>query len=73
VRTPFKKNWDIAIQKTQRVAGEKTLMVRAGLINAFDNPNFLGPATNFGRSDFGKITQVGRFPRLLQLMVRFAF
>jgi hypothetical protein len=48
-------------------------MVRAGLINAFDNPNFLGPATNFGRSDFGKITQVGGFPRLLQLMVRCAF
>lgn len=73
VRTAFKKNWDIAMQKTQRIAGEKTLMIRAELINAFDDPNFLGPATNFGRSDFGKITQVGGFPRLLQLMVRFAF
>jgi trimeric autotransporter adhesin len=73
VRTPTKKNWDIAVQKTQNLAGEKTLMIRAELINAFDEPNFLGPATSFGRPDFGRITQVGGFPRLVQLMIRFAF
>lgn len=72
-RTPFKKQTDVAIQKTQRIGGSRTIMVRAEVINVFDDPNFLGPATRFGRSDFGKITQVGGFPRMLQLMVRVAF
>jgi len=48
-------------------------MVRAELINAFDDPNFVGPATSFGAPNFGRIGEVGGFPRLLQLMVRFAF
>jgi hypothetical protein len=69
-RTPFKKNWDIAIQKTQGLGGTKTLMVRAEIINAFADPNFLGPETLFGRSAFGRITQEGGFPRLLQILVR---
>ncbi|HEX2491481.1 MAG TPA: TonB-dependent receptor, partial [Blastocatellia bacterium] len=65
-RTPIKKNWDIAFQKNQRLSERFTLQLRAEVINAFDNPNFLGPATRFGRADFGQITQVGGFPRLLQ-------
>jgi hypothetical protein len=69
-RTPFKQNWDIAFQKNQRLSEKFTLQLRAELINAFDDPNFLGPATRFGRADFGKITQVGGFPRLLQWMAR---
>jgi trimeric autotransporter adhesin len=68
-RTPFKKNWDIAIQKTQGIRG-KTIMVRAEIINAFADPNFLGPETRFGRTAFGRITQEGGFPRLLQVLVR---
>jgi hypothetical protein len=73
VRTPFKKNWDIAFQKNQRLSERFTLQLRAEIINAFNNPNFLGPATRFGRSDFGLITQVGGFPRLLQWMARVQF
>jgi len=69
-RTPFKKNWDIAIQKTQSIGGRKTLMVRAEFINAFADPNFLGPETRLGLASFGTITQEGGFPRLLQLLVR---
>ena len=69
-RTPFKKNWDIAIQKTQSIGGRKTLMVRAEIINAFADPNFLGPENRFGAAAFGTITQEGGFPRLLQLLVR---
>jgi hypothetical protein len=72
-RTPFKKNWDIAFQKNQRLSERFTLQLRAEIINAFNDPNFLGPATRFGRSDFGKITQVGGFPRLLQWMARLQF
>ena len=71
-RTPFKKNWDIAFQKTQPIGGQ-TIMVRIELINVFDDPNFLGPETRFGRSAFGRITQVGGFPRTVQLLVRFGW
>ena len=72
-RTPIKRNWDIAFQKNQRLSERFTLQLRAEIINAFDDPNFLGPATRFGRSDFGQITQVGGFPRLLQWMARVQF
>jgi hypothetical protein len=73
VRTPFKKNWDLAVQKALRVAGDKRLMIRAALINAFDDSNFLGPAAVFGRADFSRVTDFGGFPRLLQFTARFAF
>jgi hypothetical protein len=73
VRTPFKKNWDVAIQKTQRLGSGYSLMVRAEIINVFDNPNFLGPNTSFGLSSFGQVTEVGGFPRMVQLMARLSF
>jgi trimeric autotransporter adhesin len=70
VRTPFKMNTDLAFQKTQGIGGGKTVMVRLEVINLFDNPNWLGPNTSFGNSSFGWITEVGGFPRLLQVLVR---
>ena len=48
-------------------------MVRIEMINVFDDPNFLGPETRFGRSAFGRITQVGGFPRTVQLLARFGW
>jgi hypothetical protein len=71
-RTPFKKNTDLAIQKTQMVGG-KSIMVRAEIINLFDDPNWLGPNVAFGQTSFGQIREVGGFPRLLQIMVRLGF
>ena len=69
-RTPFKMNTDLAIQKSQGIGGSKTVMVRFEIINFFNNPNWLGPNTSFGQSSFGWITEVGGFPRLLQVLVR---
>jgi hypothetical protein len=45
-------------------------MVRFEIINLSDNPNWLGPNTNCGQTTFGQISEVGGFPRLLQLLVR---
>ena len=73
VRTPFKKNWDFALQKNQRLNERFSLQLRAEMINAFNNPNFLGPGTSFGLAQFGKIEQVGGFPRLLQMTARVQF
>jgi len=72
-RTPAKKNTDLAIQKMQGIGGGRTVMVRFEIINLFDNPNWLGPEVGFGRGTFGRITEVGGFPRLLQLLVRFGW
>ena len=72
VRTPFKKNVDIAFQKTHRFSG-KSVMVRFEMINAFNDANFVGPFVGFGLGNFGQVTEVGGFPRLLQLMIRFGF
>ena len=73
VRTPFKKNTDVSFQKNTRIGGSKIFMLRLELINAFNDPNFLGPGTSFGSSNFGRITAVRGFPRLVQLMTRFSF
>lgn len=74
VRTPFKSNTDMSFQKNTRLGqGSKVLMVRLELINAFNNANFLGPNTSFGSSNFGRITAVRGFPRMVQLMARFSF
>jgi hypothetical protein len=70
VRTPLKINTDISFQKVQRLTERTSMVVRFELINAFNDANFLGPATRFGRADFGRITQVGGFPRLLQWSAR---
>jgi hypothetical protein len=48
-------------------------MVRAEIINMFDDPNWLGPEVGFGRSAFGQIREVGGFPRLLQVLIRYGF
>jgi hypothetical protein len=73
MRTPFKTQTDVAIQKSEPVGGSKQIMVRFEIINLFNNAQFNGPNTSFGSSSFGTINGTRGFPRLLQLMVRFAF
>jgi hypothetical protein len=70
VRTPFRKNWDIAVHKTHPIGGAR-LTIRAELINAFDTPSFAGPRPPFGTPVvFGSIAAVNGFPRTLQLQAR---
>jgi trimeric autotransporter adhesin len=71
-RTPIRKNWDIALQKTHAV-GVSRVTLRAELINAFDDPAFFGPRPAFGLGTFGQIPGVGGFPRTLQLSARIAW
>ena len=72
-RTPFKTQTDVAFQKVQSLGGDRALMVRFELINILNNAQFNAPNTSFGSSGFGRITGTRGFPRLLQLVVRFAF
>jgi len=71
--TPFRTETDVAFQKVEPLGGDKTLMIRFEIINILNQPQFNGPNTSFGSSGFGRITGTRGFPRLLQLMVRFAF
>jgi trimeric autotransporter adhesin len=73
MRTPFKTQTDVALQKVEPIGGSKQVMVRFEMINLFNNTQFNGPDMTFGSSSFGTITATRGFPRLLQLMVRFSF
>jgi hypothetical protein len=73
VRTPMKKNTDIAFLKVEPLGGRRTLMLRFEIINLFNDANLQSPNTAFGNTNFGRITQVGGFPRLLQLTLRLGF
>jgi len=73
MRTPFKTQTDVAFQKVEPLGGGRTVMIRAEMINILNNAQFNGPITRFGSSSFGRISSTRGFPRLLQLMVRFAF
>jgi hypothetical protein len=74
MRTPNKTQTDVAFQKIEPIGGgSKQIMLRAEIINIFNNTQFNGPNTVFGGSSFGRISSSRGFPRLLQLMVRFSF
>jgi hypothetical protein len=74
MRTPFKTQTDVALQKVESLGNRgQTLMVRAEIINLFNNAQFNGPNTRFGSSGFGQISSTRGFPRLLQITLRFAF
>ena len=72
MRTPFKTQTDVAFQKTEPIGGG-ALMIRAEIINIFNNAQFSGPNMTFGSSSFGRISSTRGFPRLLQIMARFSF
>ncbi|OFW36351.1 MAG: hypothetical protein A3F70_05995 [Acidobacteria bacterium RIFCSPLOWO2_12_FULL_67_14] len=72
VRTPVRRLWDLAIQKSQRL-GARTVSVRAEIINVFNFADLRGPSVAFGDASFGQIREAAGFPRLLQLTTQFAW
>jgi hypothetical protein len=72
VRTPARGNWDVALEKTQRV-GAARLSLRAEIINLLNDADLRGPSIVFGSSTFGEIREVGGFPRMLQVSARVAW
>ena len=69
-RGPGQRTTDLAVSKTQRIGGGKTLSLRVDVLNLFDDPLFLSPITTFGTANFGQITTVGGFARSMQFQVR---
>lgn len=73
---PGIENFDLTIQKDVRLADAKSLTFRMEAFNAFNQTQFYGPAAVDGQVDdtqnFGKIVSAAS-PRLVQLVVKFAF
>ncbi|MDQ6699903.1 MAG: TonB-dependent receptor [Acidobacteriota bacterium] len=72
-RGPGTANWDLSMFKTVKITELVSAQFRIEALNAFNTPQFRGPNTAFGNSNFGKITQQANFPRYLQLGARFYF
>ena len=70
VRTPFRTNYDLAIIKSIPIAGRLRAEFRVELLNATNNPKFVGPETRLGTAQFGTITQQAGLMRTTQLMLR---
>lgn len=73
LRGPAFENWDLALFKNVRVRDRVNVQFRAESFNAFNTPEFNGPNTSFGSSNFGQITSDANFPRYLQLGLRVAY
>jgi trimeric autotransporter adhesin len=71
-RTPGRRNWDVALQKSVPLARAR-LTIRAEVLNALDDPAFFGPRIRFGAQNFGELFRDGGFPRTLQFMARLAW
>jgi hypothetical protein len=72
IRTPARHNWNVAVQKLERVAAA-TLTLRAEVINVFNNADLGGPVITFGQTTFGRIFNSGNVARTVQLMFRVGF
>lgn len=73
LRGPGFANWDISLFKTVRVYDRANVQFRAQTFNTFNTPQFAGPNTAYGSSNFGKITAQANFPRYLQLGLHITF
>jgi hypothetical protein len=72
-RTPGLYNWDVSFDKTTSLGGDASLLLRFEFVNFLSQPNYNGPQSVFGSSQFGQITGVGGFPRTFQFMAKFIF
>ncbi|WP_263356208.1 carboxypeptidase regulatory-like domain-containing protein [Acidicapsa ligni] len=73
LRGPGFENWDLALFKNVLIHDRFNVQFRAESFNAFNTPQFSGPNTSFGSSNFGAITSQANFPRYLQLGLRVGF
>jgi trimeric autotransporter adhesin len=73
LRGPAFENWDMALFKNYKVRDRVNVQFRAESFNAFNTPEYNGPNTSFGSSNFGQITSDANFPRYLQLGLRVSY
>jgi hypothetical protein len=72
-RSPPLLNWDVSFDKATNIGAGQQILLRFEFVNIFGQPNFNGPRSVFGQSNFGVIDGVGGFPRVFQFMVKYIF
>jgi hypothetical protein len=76
---PGQFNFDMALQKTTKVAGiheDANLLFRAEAFNLFNHPQFNNPSgsqLDVSNSTFGQITSASVNPRLMQFALKYVF
>jgi hypothetical protein len=73
VRTPWLYDWDVSFEKSTNIASDANLTLRFEFINFFNQPNWRGPRSVVGLSNFGVITGQLGFPRTFQFMAKLTF
>ncbi len=73
LRSPWLVNWDVSFEKDTPLGAGARLNLRFEWVNFFNQPNWNLPRLVSGRSDFGRITGQGGFPRTFQFMAKFVF
>ncbi len=66
-------NWDVSFDKTTNIGAGQQILLRFEFVNIFSQPNFNGPRSVFGQSNFGAITGVGGYPTVFQFMLKYIF
>jgi trimeric autotransporter adhesin len=73
MRGPGMASTDFSLFKTYTFFEKVRAQFRAETFNLTNTPYFYGPNTQWGSSNFGKITSQANFPRVIQLGVRFEY
>ena len=72
---PGSFNTDLVLQRSFYLTETKTLLLRLEAFNAFNTPQFFGPAAvggDISTGSFGKVVKAAP-PRLVQIAVKFTF
>jgi hypothetical protein len=70
LRTPARTNYDVVVAKSLPFAGTARAQFRIEVLNATNNPKFVGPASRVGVATFGTITTQAGFSRTTQFLFR---
>ncbi len=73
IYNPGQYQWDIALFKNVRVAGQKSFQLRAEVFNFLNHANWNGADSNPTSATFGRITSKDNSRRDIQLSLRFLF
>lgn len=73
IRSPFRKNLDMVLNKSFRTGGSTRAEVRFELLNATNTPKFRDYLVTLDSGTFGQITRQSGFARITQISMRFSF
>ena len=72
-RGPGWSNLDVSLTKTVNVTEGTRASFRTEFLNATNTPRFDTPVSDFGNSQFGRISQTKGFARIIQWTLRYEF